>query len=332
VGASVLISAMSSPVFHRAPDAFGHDGEGIYACFIGSKNRGVSAMSQGNPTQERCGGSGRWKLVILCLGMASLLLFCALGTVWYSFWKFPRILDSDPVAANNGNDIIALNEAIVNFETMFNVDYLPSRIRLLDSGEYDLSVNQDGKPNSQLDYDSYNYLTRLWPRLSFPVDWNSNGNVNNDVTLEGDQCLVFFLGGPNGQGFSNNQRAPASLGGSREGPLFEFMPSRLTARPNGYFVYLDAYGKTPFAYFSSYKTRNGYNRYGTTDCKSIPDGPYHDGAGSYYNSDRFQIISAGADTRFGRGGQWTPSRAKDTDPDGRDDVSNFHPTLLGKPN
>jgi hypothetical protein len=66
------------------------------------------------------------------------------------------------------------------------------------------------------------------------------------------------------------------LGGAdREPPFFEFKSNRLVqwipqppyVPPNtigtapGYPSYLDGYGKTPYAYFSSYKTAKGYNRY-----------------------------------------------------------------------
>src|SRR5262245_9180940 len=90
------------------------------------------------------------------------------------------------------NEISQLHEAVINFQTKMGVSYFPSRIRLLDSGAYDLSLNASSLPNNQLDYDSFNYLKQVWPRIQFPIDWNNNG-VTDDVTLEGDQCLVFFL-------------------------------------------------------------------------------------------------------------------------------------------
>ncbi len=282
-------------------------------------------MPQTKSNEEKHGEPRTRILVVLCLAIILLL-----GSLALSAFLFPR--DPEKIELENEvktrKEIRELDEAINNFEVKFSMDYIPSRIRLLDNGEYD--------PNNQLDVDSYMYLKRVWPRLSFPLDWNNNGK-EDDVTLEGDQCLVFFLGGIQSDkerklecgGFSTNPSNPAREGGDRVGPFFDFKPSRLVARSNGYAVYLDAYGKTPFAYFSGYKVRNGYNRYRTTDCKAIPDGPYCHGD-DYYNRDSFQIISAGADAKFGRGGQWTPANAKDIDTDGRDDMSNFHPTLLGK--
>jgi general secretion pathway protein G len=118
------------------------------------------------------------------------------------------------------------------------------------------------------------------------------------VFLEGEQCLVFFLGGipqvnPDGSftptGFSTNPSNPAQAGGDRIPPFFGgFKSNRLVQWPGtapGFPSYIDGYGKTPYAYFSSYKTANGYNRYVyipnpylplvqgnpvTSDCQALP--------------------------------------------------------------
>jgi prepilin-type N-terminal cleavage/methylation domain-containing protein len=104
--------------------------------------------------------------------------------------------------------------------------------------------------------------------------------------LEGEQCLVFFTGGIPSQtsagfvmtGFSTNASNPAALVGDRVAPFLEFKTNRLVqwgGTAPGYPSYLDGYGKSgfnaagvpiatfgaPYAYFSSYKTANGYNRY-----------------------------------------------------------------------
>jgi hypothetical protein len=130
------------------------------------------------------------------------------------------------------------------------------------------------------------------------VDWNQNGVYDTAVVLEGDQCLVFFLGGipiaytptsrgalsnlpPQVQGFSTNPKNPADLlsTADRIGPFFEFQTDRLVSlqvsagllRSPFNYSYLDRYGTSdglgnlvsgvPLAYFSSYKQANGYNRY-----------------------------------------------------------------------
>jgi len=313
-------------------------------------------MSQAKPTeQERTSRRERVPL-FLCLGAAILLCFCSVGTVVLSTsWSSRKLIDdrveakkrADAVEAKNGNDITVLSQAVENWQIKFGVEYPPSRFVLCETiADYQNGMGDPNPTTAQLYNDSYSYLMRLWPRINFTtvqlrpewqgIDWNGNGVQDPPVILEGDQCLVFFLGGTQSNkdvkleclGFSVNQANPAQEGGERIGPVCEFQSSRLRAGQNGYFVYLDAYGKTPFAYFSSYKARSGYNRYRNSDCTSIPDGPYHDGNGQYYNPDSFQIISAGADGKFGRGGKWTPANAAEIDPDGRDDMSNFHSTLL----
>jgi prepilin-type N-terminal cleavage/methylation domain-containing protein len=264
----------------------------------------------------------------------------------------------------NRNDIQQLATAVTNFQTNFKVPYVPSRIRLSGPGAYDLSISAGpvppaGQPNNQLDFDSAQFLQRVWPRIKFidptinppyspytGIAWDGT-NPLIDVTLQGDQCLVFFLGGiPSAAGctgFSTYPQNPAILGGERIRPFFDFKPNRLAPRANGFFAYTDPYGVS-YAYFSSYKSMNGYNRYGGTDCLFLGVSPYQDSLLTYLNPQSFQIISAGANKFFGVGGPiWTAATA-DTSvsigpvvspTDGRmrgaDDMSNFHDLLLGSP-
>jgi hypothetical protein len=179
------------------------------------------------------------------------------------------------------------------------------------------------------------------------------------VVLEGDQCLVFFLGGIGGtHGFSTNGANPAQnpnanpnpnpalAWGDRVAPFYEFNPSRLMdpklvvpTRPSSpaFPVYIDPYRKMPFEYFSSYKQRNGYGRYsatfGNSDCSLVPNGAYNDGATppNYYDPEGFQIISAGRDKLFGPGGAWTQVTASTMPQAGRDDLTNFYDKLMGTP-
>jgi hypothetical protein len=307
-------------------------------------------MSQTDSTVEKRGKLRKWVFFFLCF--AALLLFCGVPGVILRISRLPPFGD-DAIQTRNREDINELSEAIVNFQTKFNVDYIPSRFVLCErSDDYFSDAPEDRAFKSQLHADSYQYLMRLWPRLNWNnintptngkpwngIDWNGDGHASPEMNLVGVECLVFFLGGmqstlpgnPQFLGFATDSRNPAAVGGARIGPLFQFQASRLHWLPDGYLVYLDIYGKKPYAFFSSYKTRNGYNRYGDSDCALIPDGPYHDGKGNYYNPDAFQIISAGADGKFGRGGIWTPANAMNIDADGRDDMTNFHPTVLGKP-
>lgn len=132
--------------------------------------------------------------------------------------------------------------------------------------------------------------------------WTGVNNNNNFATLYGDQCLVFFLGGiptntagVNGAtGFSDSPTNPSTLGGSRLQPWFNFDSSRLVnlrgnlraganaPAPGGtnigqFFSYFDTYSVNnpvgePYAYFSSCKTLNGYNKYAAlgSDCPRHP--------------------------------------------------------------
>jgi len=103
---------------------------------------------------------------------------------------------------------------------------------------------------------------------------------------------------------------------------------------------MDPY-KLPYAYFSSYKTTNGYNRYFSTynnsDCANLGVWPYYPTAGSgsappakYHNPKSFQIISAGKDNTFGCGtvnsSPWSPGNASR---EMEDDMSNFYDSALG---
>ena len=170
------------------------------------------------------------------------------------------------------------------------------------------------------------------------------------MVLSGDQCLVFFLGGmvvgspPEAQGFSTDSRNPTRLDTDRIGPFYSFPSNRLSqVNGNGFFSYNDPYG-TPYAYFSSYKTPNGYNRYfnlfKNSDCfnfNNLVVWPYYSSAGKYHNPKSFQIISAGKDNTFGctKSGldpsdpnptPWSPGNASGAF---EDDMSNFHDSVLG---
>src|SRR5262249_15607669 len=168
------------------------------------------------------------------------------------------------------------------------VSHIPSRIKLCKYlCQYDSA--------SPLDKDSLAYLNQVWPRLMWRrpgagpeqvtylrIDWDGIEGPGPaelvlkpdapppqepaPVTLEGDQCLVFFLGGipatVNGvadcTGFSRNLHNPAAAAGERISPFYEFKSSRLVRRHgNPFYSYLDAYGEQPFAYFSAYGRSNG---------------------------------------------------------------------------
>jgi len=277
-------------------------------------------------------------------------------------------------------DVTQISAAVQSFQTKYQVNYIPSRIILCENPA-DYFNPGTGQAWTPLHQDSLDYLQRVFPSIGRPtlaaspwaatgIDWNGDNaildppmaiNVYNPATgsgsvvtcngwlLEGEQCLVFFLGGiyANGamNGFSTNPSNPVA-GTDRVPPFFDFKSDRLQVIPGtvptGFFCfpsYMDGYRKTPYAYFSSYKTANGYNRYinysnpylpvvassapVTSDCQAlsqygangIPVFPYcQSGMGLttsppgpavgppvYLNGQTFQIISAGKNLTFGNG-------------------------------
>jgi prepilin-type N-terminal cleavage/methylation domain-containing protein len=212
--------------------------------------------------------------------------------------------------------------------------------------------------NNPLEADSFTFLTRLFPHMAGRpagpfnwVDWDGTGvPADTVIDLEGDQCLVFFLSGiptgaPLGVAIPNRNGNAGSLGfaadptdpslppavtasqprasPTRIGPFYDgFQAARLLlvhGNGNYFYSYADIYGTVPYAYFSSYKAQNGYNRYvptlglAWTDCPSLNVTPYAEfldpqgsansvsAADRYANPTSFQIICAGADGKFGRG-------------------------------
>jgi prepilin-type N-terminal cleavage/methylation domain-containing protein len=283
---------------------------------------------------------GAFTLVELLVVIAIIAVLVALtaAAVMRTMRKGPEI--------QARNDISQLATAIQSFQTDFKVEYLPSRVRLYKN----LAHYNTGTPGYEAD--SIQFLLRMWPRLkgrSYPpnttppqtqfywVDWDGTGNppVNSDppIDLEGDQCLVFFLGGiptygPAGvSGFASDPYDPsgaASPGTPRRGPYYDgFKSDRLIQRSLNagvnFYSFKDAYNQQPYAYFSSYKGQNGYLRYaganipGNTgsDCSTLsagkggPPSPYAEflsvSSARFYNPNGFQIICAGLDGVFGRG-------------------------------
>lgn len=281
-------------------------------------------------------------------------------------------------------DIGQLAVALESFKSRYGF-YPPSRIKLCENFNW-YNLGNPKAPNYQLDVDSVQILQRMFPRIDMfawanpsPMGWiDWNGNLLFDAgpsvagapapgaqILEGDQCLVFFLGGipdnapgqqPHCLGFASQSSNPTAPSGERQRPFFEFEEGRLVVQRRGpagatpinasapsYYSYLDTYSRVDttgvyllgqgnvYAYFSSYKSRNGYNRYvpaffagllstdqRSSDCWNLEvwpialptptnnTSPYDpavlfSNAPKYYNPDTFQILSAGADHFFSRG-------------------------------
>jgi prepilin-type N-terminal cleavage/methylation domain-containing protein len=247
-----------------------------------------------------------------------------------------------PNQFKTSNEIGQFQTAIQTFEAEFHVKYIPSRIKLCRKlGDY---------VNTPLDNDSKDYMLGLFPRCANKwatqgIDWGLPGAAY-PITLEGDQCLVFFLGGkplagpPLCFGWSGDQQDPTNVAQTqgRKGPYFVFESDRLYDRKGtGFYSYKDFYNQNdptrdqPYAYFSSYGNNLYSAKYGGSDCQTLGVGPYMDRTSpvSFHNPKTCQIISAGVDRMFGPGGMWTPAAAGSIDPRGKDDQTNFHPSLMG---
>jgi hypothetical protein len=296
----------------------------------------------------------------------SIVLICVIGipvTLVLTFGLFfLRPLAGRTTHSGTWSEIGFLESAVHAFGQTFCIDLkrerFPSRLVLCEN--YADYFGPNNKIKSKLHADSVAFLQRMFPKLwkvnLNPIDWNGNGIAGDKpVILEGDQCLVFFLGGiptggqvPGCLGFSANPLNPAFPGGPRKGPFCEFTAERLVQiHGNRFYSYLDGYRKKPYAYFSSYGKRNGYNRYFSldrkSDCASLGVWPYAESvegdSPQYANPARFQIISAGADGKFGPGTDltakspftWTPETADQIPEPGEDDQGNFHSRFLGEP-
>jgi general secretion pathway protein G len=282
------------------------------------------------------------KLFVSCL----LLATAGCGLMCWMAWLMDPPFTPD---LQTQTEIAELQAAVDAFREDFHVSYIPSHIKLSETGNY----LQRDQPNT-LDFDSVQYLHKLWPKLDVApgcrIDWNGDGRIEGDWTLEGDECLVFFLGGIPSKcgdkacclGFDHDPKDPTARGRRRDGPYFAFFSWRLRdLHGRGFFSYLDPHRRgQPYAYFSSYGEPNGYNCYGDTDCPSLRVWPYaevFDKTPQFLNADSCQIISAGRDGQFGPGTDspshaWSPTRASSVPTEGRDDRSNFYRRQLGVPN
>lgn len=159
------------------------------------------------------------------------------------------------------NEITQISHALEAFKERYGA-YPPSRIRLRENTKY---AANPAHPDFQFDQHSIAWLRRIWPNIVIETHNNTSGNpattanpafiwffddsattTRRTYDLEGDECLVFFLGGvaeksTSGtiilQGFTRNPQnpsgikdatVPASL--NRDDPLYQFDAGRLYIR------------------------------------------------------------------------------------------------------
>jgi type II secretory pathway pseudopilin PulG len=260
-------------------------------------------------------------------------------------------------------EMAQIGSAVQAFKTDRRVTFLPSTITLRERMDY---------PAGDM---NLVFLKQVWPQLPtsltppsspFPpgttpgvngIDWNGDGVIDPDNTpraLEGDQCVVFFLGGiprPLGggafgtNGFGSNPQNPADTSGAAR-TFFEFPSDRLMDVHNGsgFPSFIDPWKEVPYAYFAAVNgTKNAYS---PGDCSTIIaaanarlasppawNGPYQDQAAtaarpSFFQPTGWQIITAGKDKAFGRGGRLTKGGLTQNDPDGDNMVNFIGGTLL----
>jgi len=214
---------------------------------------------------------------------------------------------------------------------------------------------------------SVEYLSAIFPGISLAgASHNWNGSLAGVTPtidalgvftiLEGQHCLVYFLGGIryNGSaptGFNTDKTNPtAQTTGARLSAFFDFDAARYNTTAAGsttdFPSYNDVYG-TPYAYFAAkFPGTNNYpNAYVPTtlaisnDCYNLtttgtvnfipyfsssvpPVAPASWAAAisfKFHKPDSYQVISAGKDKQFGTGGQFNQ-----TDPE----QSQFIPTSV----
>jgi prepilin-type N-terminal cleavage/methylation domain-containing protein len=268
------------------------------------------------------------------------------------------------------SDINNMTTTLTAEQQDLGLSILPSHLRLREDNNY-----SSGNAAIQADYNlTKGFLTQAFGRhaTDYPcpapgyIDWNGNGkNDNGDMVLEGEQCLVFWLGGAYKQDPATGTIGmtgfpPLLVGGAtgKKGPFYEFQPARLKlfaaldplsgppATPSLPFpVYLDPWkagtGKPwgqgmPYVFFASYRTE-GLGLY-QADCPSLGQAPfpvpgpapYQDPTGKWMNAGKFQILSAGRDGVFGPGGVFDPKIGASAAA-AKDDQSNFSRTVLGNP-
>jgi len=294
------------------------------------------------------------ELLVVIAIIAVLVSLTAAG-VMYVLGRGPDI--------QTRSEIGELEAAIASAKSTWNVPFLPSRLVLYEDMSYP-NRNVAGHPEQT----SWVFLTKAFGKSAIKqgslIDWNGNGTIDkpqNGFILEGEHCLVFLLGGiptppggaPGCQGFSTNPANPADIKSGTRPAFFEFKGARLrVGHPGGFLVYTDYYGTgtnpwgtpgMPYVYFSSGRAGNDYNIAPPLgpDCPSVLSGnakpgvdppvmPFIDPNKRFINPNGFQIISAGADGKFGRGGLWNPVSGTVNDPFGADDMANFSPNKLGK--
>ena len=230
------------------------------------------------------------------------------------------------------SEIAQIEGALADFQGKFGM-YPPSRITLYETG--DRTAATGWYENTAQAKWSRSIIRRLWPDFNFTLDrdFNQDSAFSGSWTLEGDQCLVFFLGGiwdgSKFAGFSADPRNPFKLGvttATRVGPFMDFDANRVvttavvsyTAPLTNFPVYVDTMPAQvrPYMYASSDDglgydsgdvatpaSNNAFSIYFLEQKAAIAD-PDPEA----WKPETYQIISPGQDGEFGLGGPYLPDR------------------------
>ena len=270
----------------------------------------------------RAGGRrGGFTLIELLVVIAIIAILAGLTTAAVMKVR----VSADKAKAKNDMGQLALS--ITAFKNTYaGADHIPAAFNMLGKASYQTSGGG---------FNEYQFLKKMGSRLPNPVNWNIG---QNDVLLNGNQCLVLFLGGwpATGTGFQKSSTDPFSNTGTvREGAFYTFPTKQLIAGPVVASAYagaapaantpvpqqfVDPWG-VPYAYNSAnlgndmnvfyYSTRTDTK--GNTIPAPVPltDAQGNkatvfaliDSSGKFANPNDFQIVSAGPNKQFGPGSQ-----------------------------
>jgi len=173
--------------------------------------------------------------------------------------------------------------------------------------------------------------------FSIQRDFNGDGDEDDGrITLTGDECLVFFLGGmPSRQGgnfvltgFSHSKANPFKRGGQRRISFFnDWDVSRLSDRdddgmPSYYDMFnLPGEGGRPYLYLST--TKNGTYDISDVGWSGMGSVYLQGSANTPWKKDGVQIISPGPDNAYGNGGRWVIDDSSSLALPDLDNITNF---------
>jgi prepilin-type N-terminal cleavage/methylation domain-containing protein len=208
------------------------------------------------------------------------------------------------------SDITQLTQAVGSFQSTYQCPPPPTN----------LVMSGASTPSKDL-----GYLRKVWPRVQ--------ANTIPTRTLDGNQSMVFFLGGfYNNQaytGFSDSSSVPFSDSGTgkKTQPSIDFPMDKLDSTA-AFGRMVDPWG-TPYFYCGSY-LGNDYDYWGNCAIAGKTYQPMRDAANKYWNMNGCQIVSAGLNKQVGNAATFSAGSGSHTiNAPGGDDLSNFHTGQLG---